>query len=182
MARVSRPSATPDLHADATAASTAVPPASVDDDELEILAPGVTITLDGDEITVREYTFGEQLRHGELLSALVETLRPILPRLTAPGGAEVCVELLDALNAHGDKVLAAMALSIDRPPEWVASLKGADGEALALTWWRVNRGFFERRLLLYPELAAAAHKMIVAGQDGPPSSPFSSTTDTPRAN
>ncbi|MDR2259547.1 MAG: hypothetical protein LBE06_01150 [Azoarcus sp.] len=147
-------------------------------DDLDILAPEREITVGGETVTVREYSFGAQLKHGALLAALAGALRPALS--PAAGGARQAGDLLDALAAHADEVVAAIALSVDRPPEWVASLSGEEGEALALTWWSVNMGFFVRRLVTYPALAAALQKP--AAPDGAPSSPPSSATATPGAN
>ena len=148
------------------------------ENEAEILMPERDIVLGGESVTVREYTFAEQMKHGELLTRLVDALRPVLPRFATSQGSGLISELLDALAAHADEVLAAIALSTDRSVEWVGALSGEDGEALALTWWQVNQGFFVRRLVLYPALAAQAF----AVKGGEKSSPSSSTTVTPGAN
>ncbi|MDR1063027.1 MAG: hypothetical protein LBL48_03720 [Azoarcus sp.] len=150
------------------------------EDDLDVLAPERAIMVGGETVTVREYSFGEQLKHGALLSELTGALRPALSHATS-GGAQQPGDLLDALAAHSDEVLAAIALSVDRPVEWVAALSGEDGEALALTWWGVNMGFFVRRLVTYPSLVAAVHQKL-ATSDGAPSSPCSSATDTLGAN
>jgi hypothetical protein len=158
---------------ESTSAAPAMPLAEADD--LAVLAPDAEITLAGEAVTVREYTFGEQLRHGALLTELTEAMRPAFALKEGDVGA-----LFDALAAHHEALLAAIALAVDRAAEWVAALSGEDGETLMLTWWRVNQGFFVRRLVLYPVLAAA--RKAAGAPAGAKSSPSSSTTGTPGAN
>jgi hypothetical protein len=148
------------------AATTPTPsPAS----DLDILVPDRHLNIGGKNVTVREITFGEQLSHNAELAALTNALKPAL---TAPGEDALTV-ILDILADHADTLTTLLALSTDQPREWVEQLNGDSGEALTLTWWNINNGFFIRRLLR-PALLAALQKQL----NGAPSSPPSSATDT----
>jgi hypothetical protein len=146
------------------------------EDDLNVLAPDREITVGGETVMVREYSFGEQLRHGALLAELTEALRPVKST-----DADFVNRLLNILVEHQARMLDAIALSIGRDRAWIEALSGVEGEALALTWWQVNQGFFVRRLMVYPTLAASALSRAPVTAGGA-SSPPSSDTATPGAS
>lgn len=159
------------------AAAQAAAPASLagtpnESDEFAILSPDREITVGGETVTVREYRFGEQLKHGALLAELTEALRAVSMN---DGGA--INRLLDILVERPAQMLDAIAISIGRDRAWIEALSGVEGEALALTWWGVNGGFFVRRLMTYPALAASKNAALAAAV-GAASSPSSSDTGT----
>jgi hypothetical protein len=137
--------------------------------DIDILIPHREITIAGETITVRELTFGEQLKNSAALTALTDALRPLLK----PDADDNLGAVLDALTAQADALAHLIAISTGKPQEWVLSLPGVLGETLAIHWWGVNQHFFIRRLLIFPE--------IRNGRIGAVSSPHSSATATPRA-
>lgn len=134
------------------------PPAAADDASLEVLLPDRQVTIGGRALVVRELRFEEQLRHNHLLVPIATALSA-LSRSTLEG-AESINAVYDVLAANVDGLRELMALSCGHPQEWIAQLPPAEGEALLLTWWTVNSGFFVRRLWR-PRLIALA-----AGQAG----------------
>jgi hypothetical protein len=135
--------------------------------DLDILAPGRELKIAGETLTVREFTFGEQMQHGAVLAELADALRPVLE---PNAGGDPLTAILDALAAQAQSVTALIAASIDKPPEWVEALDGDAGEALAITWWTVNKGFFIRRLLRPLQFQAALNSPTAGAASSLPSS------------
>ncbi|MGI0451543.1 DUF6631 family protein [Pseudomonas aeruginosa] len=105
-------------------------------------------------MTVRELSFSEQLRHNHLLAPLADALAAVPPeQLDGPESINV---IFDALARHADALRELLAISCGQSVDWVDALPADDGEALVLTWWTVNNGFFVRRLWR-PRLLAMAH-------------------------
>lgn len=107
------------------------------DDELEVLLPGRDVTIAGCALRLREYTLTDTLALHGVLSPLTDALAGVM----ADGWPEY-EEVADILAAQGDALITLMAHAIDKPPQWVATLPGAEGLALQDWWWSVNRGFF----------------------------------------
>lgn len=129
------------------------------DGSLEVLFPDRQLTVGGVEVTVRELSFSEQLRHNHLLAPLGDSLAAIPPqKMDSPESINV---IFDALALHADALRELIAISCGQSMDWVDTLPPDEGEALVLTWWEVNSGFFVRRLwrprLL--EMALAAQRL-----------------------
>lgn len=131
-------------------------------DDLATLAPDGEITIAGEKIVVREYRFMEGLR-------LKVTARPFFDGLYDMLGGDQprqddkppSFEDVLALVVENEQIVAGMvATSVDRPLDWLEGLSEADGDALMLTWWSVNSGFFFRsvfRRAMQTRLAAKPH-------------------------
>lgn len=143
-------------------------------DDLAVLFPDRDIEVGGRTVTVRELRFQEQIRHNAVLAPLADAFADIAPDVLASG--EGVNRVWDVLAAHWGGVRTLVAASVDQSVEWVESLSGPDGEALVLTWWSVNQGFFLRRLLR-PTLVRRA--MQQAGAASLPSSSAPDTAPTP---
>ncbi|MDN6856985.1 hypothetical protein QO207_10335 [Pseudomonas sp. CAN2814] len=144
------------------------------DNSLEVLLPDRQLTVGGIKVTVRELTFREQLANNYLLAPMADALSAI-PAEQLEGLDSINV-IYDALALYSDSLSELLAISCGQPVEWVDALPPTDGEALVLSWWMVNSGFFVRRLWR-PRLLAKAK-----GQSQPPgdeSSPISSVQGTP---
>lgn len=143
------------------------------DDDLDILHPDREIRVGGDTVTVREYRFVEGLRLRSAAAPLVDALVELMQQ-------HANLDQIYALLAeHEALLLDLIALSIDKPVEFVEGLGGPEGELLMDTWWVVNASFFtravQRRIL-----AARAHRLAAATGDlsGETSTERSSPTDT----
>lgn len=142
-------------------------------DELDILLPDRTLSVNGVQVTVHEYTLAEQLQHRQPLRDISSGL---CDAMNAAPNAEISVEeLFDVLGARWPSVMQAVAISCGQTIEWVSGLTGEDSESLLLTWWGVNASFFTRNAI-----RPALEKLVKAlnQQAGRTSSPASSTTAT----
>lgn len=109
------------------------------DGSLEVLFPDRQLTVGGVEVTVRELSFSEQLRHNHLLAPLGDSLAAIPPqKMDSPESINV---IFDALALHADALRELIAISCGQSMDWVDTLPPDEGEALVLTWWEVNSGF-----------------------------------------
>ena len=149
-------------------------PAKDGADDLAVLFPDHRLSIDGREIVVRELRFEEQLAHHHLLKPIADAFAALPPEAFSDPAAVNAV--LDLLAEHWAAVGQLVALSCGQAVEWIGTLRPQDGEALLLTWWAANQGFFVRRLLR-PALVRQA-----IGRAGAASSPASSPRGTTGAS
>jgi len=132
----------------------------------EVLFPERTLTIGGEPVTVREYSFAEGLRIAASHRALLADLAGLfLPR----EGQAADVDLADlqaVLGARVEQVLDLIAMATGREVAWLAALSDSNGQDLLLTWWAVNLAFFTRRLA-----AAAVGRQVRATAVSADSSP-----------
>nr|DAI22397.1 MAG TPA: hypothetical protein [Caudoviricetes sp.] len=113
-------------------------------DKLTILFPAQKLQLNGEEVEIKEYTLLQQLQHNALFMPFVSSLRTTLSKDEAEFGLE---PLMACISAHYQDVLDMVALSINKPVEFVNELTGEDADAVLLTWWTVNSDFFTRKAM-----------------------------------
>ncbi|HSH30037.1 MAG TPA: DUF6631 family protein [Thiohalobacter sp.] len=102
------------------------------------------VQLTRGQVLIRELRYGESLEAARIARPLLDDLSELVS-----GGDPISADDIDALNArHSDIWLHLIAISTSLTPEQVADLPEADGAALSLAFWDVNRGFFMRRLVL----------------------------------
>ncbi|GHU11476.1 hypothetical protein FACS1894185_4770 [Betaproteobacteria bacterium] len=133
--------------------------------DLEVLAPQRVIEVGGEKITVRELTFGEQLRYGAVMNAFADAVSPLL----SDPENEIRI-VLDAVALHWDTLSELVALTVGRERDWIEGLPPADGELLMLAWWGANAGFFVRRVVTYPAMQKGAQAILGGAASSPPSS------------
>ena len=116
--------------------------------DLEILQPDVTLEIQGETVTVREFTFLEGIQ-------LVDTVKPVVEDLAAYmlGGVdlddEVSLGILSEIMARRTgEMLKLMSQATGKSEDWITALPDADGQLLLLTFWQVNSHFFVRRLVM----------------------------------
>lgn len=131
------------------AANSAAPAASKEAagaDDLEILNPDFELSIDGEKITVKEFRFFEGLALRAQAQPFFDDLYALLGQ---PGGPPPSFDDFEVglLAKHESLVKAMVAISTGKSVEWIESLGDEDGEALMLTWWQVNSGFFIRRVM-----------------------------------
>jgi hypothetical protein len=129
------------------------------DDDLEVLAPDESLEIAGEAVTVREYRFLTGLR----VDAIAKPLRQELVALfaDAEAGDFDYAALAAVFGKHPNLVRDLIALSVERPAAWVDQLNDTDGQALLMTWWRVNSHFFVHRLA--PEILVRRKPGVLAG-------------------
>ena len=118
-------------------------------DDLDVLCPDRDLHLQGEQITVREYSFAQGLKLAPQLSLLTAALEQIA---SSDDSDDSLMEV--AFAGEADAVLDLMAASCGKSRAWVEALPDDDGRALMFTWWLVNKDFFVRRLLLRQALSA----------------------------
>ncbi|HHM6772743.1 TPA: DUF6631 family protein [Pseudomonas aeruginosa] len=155
------------------------------DNSLEVLLPDRQLTVGGIEVTVRELSFREQLANNYLLAPMADALSAI-PAEQLEGLDSINV-IYDALALYADSLSELLAISCGQSVEWVDALPAADGEALVLTWWMANSGFFVRRLWRPRLLARAKGQSQLPGDESSqtssaPGTPVNPSATTPAAS
>lgn len=110
--------------------------------ELEILHPEQFLTIAGQRVCVREYSFIEGLRLARLIDPFVRDLHS---RLSQPDAAPDVDELIAAMAAHEGRIVVFIAAAADVSEDWVRGLNDEDGLKLLYAWWAANAAFFMRR-------------------------------------
>ncbi|WP_258166786.1 DUF6631 family protein, partial [Pseudomonas sp. 17072548] len=96
------------------------PADSAPDDSLSVLFPDRQLAVGGVEVTVRELSFSEQLRHNHLLAPLADALAAVPPeQLDGPESINV---IFDALARHADALRELLAISCGQSVDWVDAL------------------------------------------------------------
>lgn len=112
--------------------------------EAEILFPERRVTVGGETVTVREFTFLEEMRLAVLAEPLLERLRD----LSFDGERRLDGSALEkAFVEHEAVFVELLAAAVDKPAEWVRGLPREGGAALMNTFWSVNHAFFTERMM-----------------------------------
>lgn len=109
------------------------------DNDLEILQPEeMFVEVDGENVYVKPYTFGNLLKAFKHLSALYSTLQD-----------ELSVEqtIMRALSTHGDDVISLIGLATGKPVVFFDTLDAVKGLDLAVMTYKVNESFFAQHLV-----------------------------------
>lgn len=111
-------------------------------EELDILAGLRTVTIQGEAIEVREFSFTQEMQVLPLSAPIIREMAEVFTQEAAPD--ELAIDAVFA--RHAEALYQLLAVSIDRPVDWIKTLPGQDGSALLMTFWSVNRHFFIRRV------------------------------------
>lgn len=106
--------------------------------DLEVLIPNREITLAGEIITVREYSFKDALTIGNDIDQFVAL---IVNEMN--GTNKITIEQADAIIMNNLKlVYSLISTSIQKSITWIEALSYEDGLQVLDWWWVVNSGFF----------------------------------------
>ncbi|MBC3214865.1 DUF6631 family protein [Serratia fonticola] len=106
-------------------------------DDLSILISTREIEINGEPLTVREYTLSDSLHLYSDIQTLVQGLADVLKV------DDLNVEAVYPVLAKAEETLnRLMAASVNKSDKWVASLPAVDGAVLMDWWWVLNRDFF----------------------------------------
>lgn len=147
--------------------------------DAEILFPDEMVTVEGEELLVREFRYLEGLRAIALARPLLQGLAELLE------GGEIDALGLDGLiSEHHQAWIELIAISTGKPQAWIEGLRDRDGQALSMAFWRVNSAFFMRRLVFGGALARAMQQMASPSASASSSTPSSApaTGETPPAS
>ena len=114
------------------------------DAETDVLYPDDQLVIDGQSVTLHEYTFAEGLKATAIA-------RPLLARLTVlvNDQDEINIKINDLLTIsqdYPDEWIGLLALATGLEVETIAHLSDADGSLLSARAWQVLLPFFGRRL------------------------------------
>lgn len=106
--------------------------------DLATLMPNREITLAGETITVREYSFKDALTIGNDINQFVAL---IVNEMN--GTNKITIEQADAIFINNfELVNSLISVSINKPISFIESLGYEDGIQLLDWWWVVNSHFF----------------------------------------
>lgn len=154
-------------------------PAAEGANDVQVMHPNLSATLNGREVTVREYGFVEGLELQPLLQPFLDGLYEL-----AKGDTQPPLEHIVALiGRHTGVVMQAMAQSADVEVAELRNLKSQlEGRALLMKWWTANGPFFYRcvldRILAERELA----RRRAGATSTPPSSGPATATSSESAS
>lgn len=153
-------------------------------EDLAVLHPDVTETIDGRSITIRYYRFMPGMRVRAKSRKLISDLRAQIE-----SGSALTEEVVDVLAAHEALVRDLMLDAIegaDKAPErtewaaWIAGLDDEDGELLLLVWWGVCGPFFLKTIVRRWQQTRQLQEDLKELSVGPTPTPVSSPPDTAR--
>lgn len=105
---------------------------------LAVLMPNREITLAGETITVREYSFKDALTIGNEIDQFVVL---IVAEMNSTN--TLSIEQADTIIMNNlDLVYSLISTSIQKPVTWIEALSYENGLQLLDWWWVVNSGFF----------------------------------------
>lgn len=106
--------------------------------DLEVLMPNREITLAGEIITVREYSFKDALTIGNDIDQFVAL---IVNEMN--GTNKITIEQADTIiMGNLELVYSLISTSIQKPISFIEALSYEDGLQLLDWWWVVNSRFF----------------------------------------
>lgn len=106
--------------------------------DLSVLMPDRKITLAGETITVREYSFKDALTIGREIDQFAAL---IVNEMN--GSNKITIEQADMLIMNNlELVYSLISTSIQKPITWIEALSYEDGLQVLDWWWVVNSGFF----------------------------------------
>lgn len=105
---------------------------------LAVLMPNREITLAGETITVREYSFKDALTIGNEIDQFVAL---IVAEMNSTN--TLSIEQADLIIINNlELVYSLISTSIQKPITWIEALSYENGLQLLDWWWVVNSGFF----------------------------------------
>lgn len=173
------------------------PQGAAGNDDLDILHPERTLTVAGRTVSVREYGFFEGMDMRIVAKDFFDALYALFG---AAGPAPAYDEVEEVIAAHRPAVIGMVAAAIGPNPDavadkqaaaqahadtvrWVAGLDDAAGDALLVTWWMVNAGFFLRRMMRRAAQAALSPRARSAGAgSSTDSSPVATSAPSPSSH
>jgi hypothetical protein len=153
-------------------------------DDLQVLHPDGTVTIDGRTLAIRLYRFVPGMRVRAKSQQLVHDLQAQIE-----SGTALSEEIMDVLAAHEVLVRELIVDAIEGADEepvrvelasWVAGLDDTDGEQLMLVWWGVCGPFFLKTIVRRWQQARQLQADMAALHAGPMSMPASPPPATAR--
>lgn len=146
-----------------------------ENDDADLLFPDKTVTVAGEQVTVRELTYAQGARLMPLMGRFMADLSALLDAGQDTQDSAVLALLGDHPEAWRALILAATG----RDGTWLDSLSDADGMAVQVAAWGANAGFFSRRRLLATVVAQELRSSIfLPTSSAPDSAPITTPSPT----
>lgn len=107
--------------------------------EAEILFPGREITIGDELLTIREFSYGEQLRYAARCRALLAAIEEAF-------AGDEAASVDDVIEDFSDEWISLLALASGKSKEWLHALTREQGDLLSTAMWETNRDFFLRTI------------------------------------
>ena len=111
--------------------------------DAEILFPNAEITVKGETITVKEFSFIQGMKINAMARPMINDLGHFFSDEDADFSSMSVV-----FDNHAELLIHLMSVSTEKPIEWFETLSDSEGQSLLMTFWSVNKSFFINRLLL----------------------------------
>ena len=116
------------------------------DSEIDVLFPdGKTLTIGGDEITIKPLTFGQIPKASKMIAPIVKALA------SAELGGQSLLDLagnwVEIMAVGGEDLLSLIGWTIGKDRAWFDALGMDDGILLVKTVIEVNSDFFTKRVM-----------------------------------
>lgn len=113
--------------------------------EAEVLFPEQQVSVNGETITLREFSMMEEIRLSVKAAPIIEALR----KASFEKDTDISQADLEKVFAENELVFKELlATACDQSVEWVEEVGGGrEGAALFFTFWSVNRSFFLDRMM-----------------------------------
>ena len=118
----------------------------MDGNDFEVLFPDGEVAIQGEKITVKEYSFIQGLQVDRFAKHLMSGLLALFSGETEDDAFEYSA-LAAVFAADPEAMLRLLALATGKKAKWIATLPDEEGQRLLMTWWAVNKDFFVRRLI-----------------------------------
>ncbi len=112
--------------------------------EAEILFPDRQININGQIITVSEFTFLQGMQLNHIAQPLIAAIGKALTEDSEPGFSA----LSEIFATYSDALIELVSVSTGMAADDIASLSDTEGQMLLMTFWSVNKSFFINRLML----------------------------------
>ena len=120
--------------------------------ELDTLVPaGIDLRIAGEAIILKPLKVGQ-------LPAFLRVISPVMKHLSAGE-----INWLELFGERGDDLLAAIAIAVGKPRDWVDDLAADDAILLAAKVIEVNADFFVQRVVPTIQHAAARINAQMSG-------------------
>lgn len=129
--------------------------------DIEVLFPGKTITIAGEEILITPFKLTQ-----------IPEVAKLVAKYVRGADSESALDVPKMIEEAGEDVFSMMCVATGKSRQWLDDLSGADGMDLLSAIIEENADFFIRKVT--PQMTALGKRLT----DGLKSSKSSSSTDT----
>jgi hypothetical protein len=121
--------------------------AATEAEDLDVLLPNWQTTVAGTVVTVREFSYYEDLTFGREARDMIAAIDALVGALDGDDDLDL-VGLRRVFEDHAEVWTRIIACVCDQPVDWVRNLPSGEANALGVLVWRRNKGFFFQPAIL----------------------------------